>query len=362
MKAGDARNRVFWAVAVLLGTLSIALLLRDVRIDGLQVLLHRVGIGVLLVPLPQLIGLALETWGWQKTIGIAWRPVAFRTLFSIRLSTESIGQLAPGGPVLAESMKPSLLLRHAGMPLALGVGATLQRKYVRLVAHGLYVLGAGVLGWSALQAVPSGLVGPALGWLLLGFGLALLLAAQGMFMAFGKGRLATRTYATLRKFPLASLRRWVYGARHQFGAVDRDVRRFFALEPRQMALPVAFCLAAWFTEALESWLILRLLGADVPFLLLLGLDVAVSLCRQIAFFVPAGVGVQEAGYLLVLSTLGLGDPITLTGAFALLKRCKEGTLALAAFALWSRMERFDHALLQSEGVGSTPVALGTSMT
>jgi uncharacterized membrane protein YbhN (UPF0104 family) len=62
------------------------------------------------------------------------------------------------------------------------------------------------------------------------------------------------------------------------------------------------------------------------------LEVVLGFVRSLAFISPGGIGVQDAGYALLLASL---DPAsaTKTAAFVVLKRCKE--LAWCAVAgLW----------------------------
>src|SRR5262249_29210337 len=69
--------------------------------------------------------------------------------------------------------------------------------------------------------------------------------------------------------------------------------------------------------------ILRLLGVDLSFAAVMAFEPVVSFARSAAFFIPAGLGVQDAGYMAFLRQAGIPDPVNRAAAFVLLKRFKE---------------------------------------
>lgn len=327
-------------VCVVASGLFVARTLQDVDPREALRLCLLVGPFGLLILAPQWLGLALETVGWRSTIREVGGRVALLPLFAVRVLTEAWGQILPGGAVVAESMKPVLLERRCGLPLALGVGATVHRKYLRLVTHGLYVISAALWGGAALdRASAAHFGGIPLQATLLVSGVVLLVLAQASSLWFGRGRTATRLWLVLRRVRWSAVRDWTRRARSDFALVDRATRAYFGLGPTKTALPIFLCWVAWCTEAIESWLLLRLLGIEVPLSLLIGFDVALSLVKQLLFFLPAGIGVQEAGYLAVLAALGVPDVATVGAAFLLLKRLKEASFCVVALAVGSAFER-----------------------
>jgi uncharacterized membrane protein YbhN (UPF0104 family) len=64
--------------------------------------------------------------------------------------------------------------------------------------------------------------------------------------------------------------------------------------------------------------------------------------RHVVFVVPAGLGVQDLGYVTGLAALGVPDATSLGAAFVLVKRAKE--------LLWTA---FGYALLASEMKGES---------
>jgi uncharacterized membrane protein YbhN (UPF0104 family) len=82
----------------------------------------------------------------------------------------------------------------------------------------------------------------------------------------------------------------------------------------------AFCVC-WLTEALETALLLWMLGGAFDLRVALAVETGASLVRSIGNVAPAGLGMQEAGYATLLTATGTG--VDSAAAFVLLKRCKE---------------------------------------
>jgi uncharacterized protein (TIRG00374 family) len=331
------RGAAGWAVAVAL----MGWCFRSVEPEAVVRTIADTGPWLALALVPQLIGLSLETWGWRTVLREAGHPVAFRPLWAIRVATEAVGQMLPGGALVGESIKPGLLERHCGLAVPVGIAATAHRKYVRLLGHGLYVLAGVLLGGHALRSVSSRWLGTSgLDLLLFAVGLGLLGAALLLSQLLGRGRLAERVHGLLSAFPLGGRL-----ARHQqsFSDADHHTSRFFALRRRRLVLPVAAATTAWCCEALESWLILHLLGGALGLGSVMGFELSISLARQMLFLLPAGLGVQEAGYMSALSAVGPDSIVSLAAAFVVVKRLKEIGWSVFGFGLlgllgWRRRE------------------------
>jgi len=58
-----------------------------------------------------------------------------------------------------------------------------------------------------------------------------------------------------------------------------------------------------------------------------------SFLKNVLFVLPAGIGVQDVGYVSCLSALGVPDALTIGAAFSALKRGKELFWAAVGYAL-----------------------------
>jgi len=280
--------------------------------------------GFALLLLPQLTAIALESWGWKLAFRVIGRDLRFATLLRVRLSTEALAQSLPLGVAFAESVKPLLLRRHAGVPAAESVAGMAARKYLLLFSQSLYVLALGALGFAGLQAASAATIGAAgLGVITIATGAVFLLMALGMACALRNSGVARGALSWLRHVPLAQLQRWLAERERAFTATDTAVSGYFRAPVRRSLAPAVFFLAAWWVESIETYLILRALGVEASFLTLASLEVVLCIVRNVAFVVPAGLGVQDLGYVALLAALGVPDAASLGAAFVLMKRGKE---------------------------------------
>jgi len=87
------------------------------------------------------------------------------------------------------------------------------------------------------------------------------------------------------------------------------------------------------------WVILRLLRVEISYAEVLAFEVVISLLRSVAFVVPSGLGVQDAGYVAFFGALGIPDAATLGVAFVLVKRAKEAFWIAVGFLLFVILDR-----------------------
>jgi glycosyltransferase 2 family protein len=295
--------------------------------DGaeVQALLGRVGLaGAVLVVLPQLVAVSIEAYAWKLTFHAAGARPRWRSLLRVRIATEALAQSLPAGVAFAESIKPALLARHAGLTVDQSVAGMAARKVLLLISQSVYVAALAALGVAALEAASTRVVGaPHLGVVTVGVGLALGLGGLTLALLLRRSTLARSVLQLLSRLPSARLRARV--ARHSsaFHATDSALSTLFRASPRRLMAPLAGFGAAWLVEALETWLILALLGVPVGFATAGSIEVLLSLVRSIVFVVPAGLGVQDVGYAACFTGFGLPEGASLAAAFILLKRSKE---------------------------------------
>ena len=280
--------------------------------------------GLCLVALPQAAALAVESYGWKLALRVIGREVPFLPLFRVRVATEALTQSLPAGVLVGESVKPMLLKRRLGLPLNDGVAAIVARKYLLILSQGSYVVIIATLGFGALHSASLGILGSGgLEWIAYGAGSALLLAAMGLGAWLKQSPLAGATFDLLGRLPSVRLACWLRESERRFVDTDRTVSRFFREGLGSHLLPGLGFLVGWLIESSEAFLILRLLGMDVTFIEVASLEVLVTFLRHVAFVVPAGLGIQDLGYVTGLAALGVPEVASLGAAFVLIKRTKE---------------------------------------
>ena len=120
--------------------------------------------------------------------------------------------------------------------------------------------------------------------------------------------------------------------------VEPFVRAIEAIydSPARLAVSTAVHLVGWLASAVVTLIAVRLIGGKIDLISVIAIDSIVSALRSTAIFVPAALGVQEAGYAMLMPLFGLPAEIGL--ALSLLKRAREIATGLPALLLWQAME------------------------
>jgi putative membrane protein len=107
-------------------------------------------------------------------------------------------------------------------------------------------------------------------------------------------------------------------------------------QPKKLALCSAFHLIAWLAAAVWLWVMFTLCGAKIGLMDCIAIESLLSALRSAAIFIPAAVGVQEAGYAALAPVFGAGPEIGL--AVSLLKRARDVVLGIPVLLIWQAVE------------------------
>jgi uncharacterized membrane protein YbhN (UPF0104 family) len=102
--------------------------------------------------------------------------------------------------------------------------------------------------------------------------------------------------------------------------LDEEIRACLH-RPRGLLIAGALQLTALFSGSLENWFALRLFHHPIDIGAAVVLESMTQAVRHIAFIVPAGLGVQEAGLLVFGRIVGIDNETAL--AVAMVKRLRE---------------------------------------
>ncbi|HSD29810.1 MAG TPA: lysylphosphatidylglycerol synthase domain-containing protein [Vicinamibacteria bacterium] len=337
-------NRLLRHVTQILpGLLALAFavfVLRSADLDRVLDLVRSLGWRLPLLLVPNLAVTLVEAVAWWGSFALLGPRPRFASLVGVRLVAEATMLGLPSGAVISESLQPYLLKRRCGVPFEEAVVASAGRKFFVVVSHALVLAVATVLAWPPLERVSRAATGrPGLPWALLAVS-AFMAATFGAGLALsGRARVAQRTQRVLRRIGGRWLGPWLDRHTHRFQRADDRLVRFFEAERRALALPLLLYSAGWVVRGVETWLFLRLLGTEIPLLTALVMETAIIVVRSAAVPVPAGLGVQDVGYVLCFRALGFADPITLATAFLVLKRGKDLFWILVGFAQLALGER-----------------------
>lgn len=151
--------------------------------------------------------------------------------------------------------------------------------------------------------------------------------------------LSLRHAALFEKLEGAARR--LFGADHRIVAMIDGARldaqiRALNQRRRELAQALGWQLAGLLSGTLEIWLALWLLGHPVPLWQALAIESLTQAARHVAFFVPAGLGVQEAVVVLLGQLLGMDTQVAL--ALALVRRAREILFGVPALLSWQWVE------------------------
>jgi uncharacterized membrane protein YbhN (UPF0104 family) len=294
-----------------------------------------------LAPVPYFFVLCFDSLGWWRLLRQAGCRLAPHRVFAVRLPSEAVGLSLPSGTVFTEVVALHLLRRRYRLDPAPVVASLAGRRLYLAFGFGSVLVASSIAGHRVLVAASPRVIGaPGLEWVGFVVGIALIAGSLAMATIATGSAMGERLHCFLLRLPVAPLHRWLERSRETFCAVDRSMSRSFAGPIAGFAVTAACFTAVWLTESVETFFFMSLLGAHLTFRQVFSFDVLLTLLRGLAFFVPAGLGFQDFGFVAFLRGLGVADAVTLGAAFVLVKRSKELFWILAgylllAWQLWS---------------------------
>lgn len=329
------RTRALRMLAWLVGAGAFALVAIRAHLGDAIPVIGTAGPALALLLAPYLVQIGLDALAWRVLLGGLGHRPAWRRLVHVRLATEAVLLTVPGGSFVGESLKPYLLASHdPAIPLPHAVASVGIKRALLAIAQAGYVALALALGAGALAAASPGVTGTdQLPRAVAVVAIALLVVGLGLAFGFARGRVASRTRGALARLPSRRLRAALDRRRAGFATADAAFATLGARR-RRLALATALLLAAWLVEAGETWLGCRLVGIELDPAHALAMEACVVFARNLAVVVPAGLGVQDAGYLGFLAAFGAAP--SLAAAFVIAKRCKEVIWVGVGYALMFR--------------------------
>ncbi len=290
---------------------------------GLTALVHRAGIALgWVVPL-RFAALGLDARGWWSLFPERRDAPSWWRLTLLAFVRDGINNLLPvvrvGGEMVAVR-----LLGQRGVPTPLAAASIVVEISVTLVVLIVLTfagLGALLVRIGAEPFVTSMLLAAILSAVMVG---AFLMLQVRVGLAGGVERLLARV-----------LRREARTRPDAFAHFDRDVLAIYARFGGLLRC------AGWQVMGLaggmaEMWWVLRLIRVPISIDALFVLESLILALQSLSFAVPAALGVQEGGFVLLGSALGLGPDVSLL--LALVRRMRQVVTGLPALALWRWQE------------------------
>jgi putative membrane protein len=279
------------------------------------------GWGLLGAAVFHFIPLISETLGWRALFADQ-KAVPYRKLYVYRWIGESINNLLPVGHVGGDAERARLAAKAGAGGVQAGAAGAADFT-VGLVVELLVAVIAVVL-----LAMRTSLDG-SLRWILWGSAAFAVLVAILLIVQLRGG--------------VAHSGRWLSGllsrlTNRSAEKLNDDVNRLNeavknVYRHRSALLICGFWrLWSWLIGAGEILIALYLFGHPVGIGAAIALQGLTVTIRSAAFFIPAGLGVQEQGFILVGEALGLSPPIALS--VGLVRRIRELLLGVPGLAIW----------------------------
>jgi len=280
--------------------------------------LGRAGWGIIAIALLHLPPLCADSMGWRSLIPRADQPKR-RTVIRARWIGESINDLLPvlqmGGNVVKAS-----LLADRGVRIGLAGASVVVDVTLVVLTQILFTL----LGFGLLTPVIGS--GKALPVILVGAAILTVLLA-GFYVAQRRGLFGFVARLSKR---ILGVSEWA-SVSHRASTIDAEILQLYS-KRRALIASGGWHMFGWFLGIAEVWVGLYLLGHPVDIRTALLFESLGQTIRTGAFAVPGALGVQEGGYVLVGSALGIEPSVAL--ALSLARRVRELLLGLPGLAVW----------------------------
>jgi putative membrane protein len=280
--------------------------------------LGKAGWGLLLVTLFHLPPLWADAMGWRTLTPGCQRP-SRRFMLQARWIGESVNDLLPVFQMGGNIIKAWLLVGRGVQVGRAGASVVIDITLIVLTQI-LFTLFGLCLATSILGskgAIPVVIAGAGIIAILLsGFYAAQRRGFFSFVVAISRRLIGSPEWASVSK-----------GA----AMIDSDLLRLYR-ERRTVFTAGCWHIAAWFLGVFEVWFALDILGHPVDIGTAFLFESLGQAIRTGAFAVPGGLGIQEGGYVLVGSVLGIDPTVAL--ALSLARRVRELLLGIPGLVVW----------------------------
>jgi putative membrane protein len=305
----------------LAGLLGLTLLIARQGVDDLTRIIARGGWPLLLLVPLHALPLLLDTQAWRTLLlaGSAHK-VHLGYLCWVASVREAVARLLPSFGIGGELV--GLRLARLRLSDTTPIAATIVVEVMLTIFTQYLFALAGVL------MLPAAMHSGASRWTIL----AGLLLSLPMPILFAR---ALRHQALFERLERAAQRLFGAAAVLNGAQLDATIRAILARHG-VLLKALGWQLAGQVAGIFEVWFALARLGHPVGLGEALAIEALTQAARHAAFFVPAGLGVQEAVVVLLGGALGISPDISL--ALALVKRARELLFGIPALLSWQWLE------------------------
>jgi putative membrane protein len=276
------------------------------------------GLGILWASLFHVVPMAINAAAWQVLVPKRPRRPSLADFFWAVWLREAVNGLLPVARVGGEIVTARLLV-HRGLASAVAVASVVADVTVGIVTQFIMaIVGVALL---ALRGADASIISEIAVGLLIAVPIV---AALVLVQRFGLFALFARLFRALFGGRFDKM----VGGAH---SLDRAVRQLYRRRAAVLACGV-LQLVGWVAGAGEIWIALVYLGHPVGFDTAIIFEALIQALSSGAFIVPAALGIQEGGFLVIGSLVGVPPDIAL--ALALARRARDIIIFAPALVVW----------------------------
>ena len=271
---------------------------------------------------------AFDTLGWKYSFPKELpKNISFLDLYFIRIIGETFNVVIPWAASLGgEPLKAELLKSKHGVSLSEGVASILIVHTTFWISLNLFVIGGILVTLKTFPLTP--LLWKSVLIFIACLGFVAILLVIGLHLGVFKH--VHSLGETLKWWGPSSEKK------HKYLQLDENIKKFYTANPKNFFLSSFFNFLGWFTGAFEVYFIAQLLGIPMGLREAWLLEALFQVLRIVTFFIPASVGAQEGGIVLIFLQFGFENSVGLT--FAIIRRIREIIWLGIGLILWFLME------------------------
>ena len=324
---------------VVAGFALFVLLVYRIGLDALAANLRLVGAGITLVIAQEILAYAANTLGWWAAFPPPRPALRFRSLLAARIAGDAVNYVTPTATLGGEVVRVGML---RGQAATIDIGASVAiAKIAQTLAQLLFVVAGLLVFVDTMPFAGAGRLALIAALTALGLCVVVVAVARRGSLFVGVVRIAD---ALQRRVLRASWARTLDAERHiatwdsHARRLDDAIARSHGANGGPLALSTAFFLAGWAAGIVEIYLTLWLLGIAPSLRLAATIEVLSVAIDASLFFMPAKLGTQEGGKVVIFTLLGLDQGKGL--ALGMVRRIREIVWTLVGLMiLWRRRER-----------------------
>jgi putative membrane protein len=321
---GGRAMRYLGRVAAAAGLLIALWLIASDDPDAMLSLVRAAAVGLVIAALAHVLHMLANARAWQTLMLDPPRP-RYRTLLGLIWIRESINGLLPVARIGGDLISFRLLLK-SGFATSMCAASLIADMQLTVISQLLFAAAGIAYLFANVQSDALRIVSH------LAWGLLLIAPAFAIFALIQHANPFERIMRVLDRMASGKLAELV----GKSADIDETIKRIW----RRRAIVLRYLLIWQPLQALgtslEIWLALYFFDTPVSFAKAFVIDSLVQVVASAAFFVPAALGVQEGGFLLIGGMLGL-EPATCL-ALAGARRVRDLVIFVPGMLAWQIAE------------------------